>query len=300
MRVPQRGRAILRRLSAHEPVRAFRPGDFLLTSSGGGLARLTGWATGERLNHAAVIIDPLGTVVEANPTLASDPRAFRLATVADYLNRGKPCWIGYVELREGSRQDVAGYAGHLLRARVASGLSGQLWLALHTTLGIAPRAWCARARWLAPLGAYLDRHALVIRAEHCFSAAELVARSLERGGFIWDRDPAYVTPADLFHRFHHIDDLPAPVEIDRRRRAPAPQQRAQPRESRESRESQAAITPFARRGVRGATALSAAPQAAEAPRAGVWALAQVGVFMAAGLALVGIVEEAIKLLAREA
>lgn len=293
MRVPQRGRAVLRRLSAHEPVRAFRPGDFLLTSSGGGLARLTGWATGEQLNHAAVIIDPLGTVVEANPALASDPRAFRLASVGDYLAKGKPCWIGYVELREGSRQDVAGYAEHLLRARVVSGPSGRLWLALHTAFGVAPHVWCARIRWLAPLGAFLDRHALVIREEHCFSAAELVARALERGGFIWDRDPASVTPADLFHRFHHIDDLPAPVQIERHRRTAAPRRSRQPA-------SQAAITPFARRGVRGATALSEAPQAAAAPQAGIKALAQVGVFMAAALALVGVVEEAIKLLVRDA
>lgn len=293
MRVPQRGRAILRRLSAHEPVGAFRPGDFLLTTSGGGLARLTGLATGEQLNHAAIIIDPLGSVVEANPTLVSDPRAFRLSTVADFLGKGRPCWIGYVELREGSRQDVAGYAEHLLRARTSTSISGRIWLALHAVFGVAPRAWSARVRWLAPIAAFLDGHALIIREEHCFSGAELVARALERGGFIWDRDPAFVTPSDLFHRFHHIDDLPAPVQIERRRHMVS--------SGNPSRQpAQAAITPFVRRGVRGATALSEAPQVAEIPQAGIKALAQVGVFMAAGLALVGVLEEAIKLLVREA
>ena len=51
MRVHQRGRAILRRLSAQDAVRAFRPGDFVLTTSDGGMARLLGWATGGELNR---------------------------------------------------------------------------------------------------------------------------------------------------------------------------------------------------------------------------------------------------------
>jgi hypothetical protein len=293
MRVPQRGRAILRRLSAHEAMRVFRPGDFLLTCSDGGLARLQGWASGGPLNHAAVIIDPLGSVVEANPTLVRDARPFRLTTIAEYLQAGKPCWIGYVELREGTRQDVAGYAEHLLRAGGSSSLSGRLWLALHTLFGIAPRTWAARVPWLAGVHGFLDDHAVVLREEHCFASGELVARALERGGFIWERDPAYVTPADLFASFHHLDAILEPVQLTERRRAGM--RRAPSTGAR----AFAPITSFAPRGVRGANALREDPQEVEAPQVGIQALARVGVFMAAGLAVIGLVEETIKLLTRD-
>jgi hypothetical protein len=297
MRVPQRGRAILRRLSAHDSAhdsaRAFRPGDFLLTSSDGGLARLQGWASGGALNHAAVIIDPLGSVVEANPTFLRDARPFRLATIAEYLQAGKPCWIGYVELREGTRQDVAGYAEHLLRAGGSSNFSGRLWLTLHTLFGIAPRAWLRRVPWLGGLHRFLDDHALVLREEHCFSSGELVARALERGGFIWERDPAYVTPADLFASFHHLDAILEPVQLTERRKAGmrrAPSAGAQ---------GGAPIASFGQRGVRGANALHEELEEVEAPPVGIQALARVGVFMAAGLAVIGLVEEGIKLLTRD-
>jgi len=296
MRVPQRGRAILRRLSAHEPVLVFRPGDFLLTSSDGGLARLLGWATGGALNHAAVIIDPLGTVVEATPAFLADPHPFRVSSVSHYLRAGKPCWIGYIELRQGTRHDVVGYAEHLLRAQSSGFLAGRVWQALHTLLSIAPRSWMARADWLAVLRRFLDRHALVLREEHAFASGELVARALEGGGFIWDRDPAYITPADLFALFHQLDAAPAPIRLDLRR-ATAFHSSA-PRAA-----GQAPITRLTPRGVQGAlslTALGEEPARQEAPQTGIQVLARVGVFMAASLAVIGLLEEAIKLLTHDA
>lgn len=294
MRVPQRGRAILRRLSAQDAVRAFRPGDFVLTTSDGGMARLLGWATGGELNHAAIITDPLGTVVEANPTFLADTRAFRTCSVAEYLRAGRPCWIGYVELREGTRQEVVAYAEHLLRARGTISLSGRVWMALHTLLGIAPRALASRYAGLRGMRDMLESHAVVLHEEHCFAAAELVARALERGGFIWDRDPAHVTPAELFRRYHLTEPAPVtPMPIARmRRRRPATASAA-------GGGQRAAITPFAPRGVQGATALAELPHNQEAPQKGLHALLQVGVLAAAGLMVIGMLEELIHLAARE-
>ncbi len=151
MRVPQRGRAILRRLSPHEPVQAFRPGDFVLTASDGGLARTLGWASGSAINHAGLIVDPLGSVIEANPELLSGGRLYRLTTIADYLNAGKPCWIGYVELREGTRQAVAAYAEHLLHAHGATWSPGRFWIFVHALLSTAPRTAIRRSPLLRPL-----------------------------------------------------------------------------------------------------------------------------------------------------
>ncbi|MGZ3582587.1 MAG: hypothetical protein ACXWP6_07615 [Ktedonobacterales bacterium] len=305
MRVPQRGRAILRRISAHDTVRAFRPGDFLLTSSDGGLALLTGWATGGAVNHAALIVDPLGTVVEANPSFLTDARAYRLSSAGSYLQAGKQCWIGYVELREGTRQDVVGFADHMVRAHGIVSLSGRLALALHVVCSVAPRARTERHPWLHGLRDFFDSHALVLREEHCYSSGELVARALERGGFIWDRDPAHITPDTLFERYYQPEAAPvAPI-------TPMPLGRArQPRAGstlapQHERTGRGAISQFAPRaahrggGIRGATALSEVPSKSESPQAGMHALLQLGVMTAAGLAVLGLLEELVHLLGGE-
>jgi hypothetical protein len=217
MRVSQRGRAILRQLStdaawdARDPaerVLTFRPGDFLLTSSGGGLARLLGYATASKINHAAVIIDPQGTVIEASPSLFRTGQAFRVSSVLHYQKAGRPCWIGYVEVREGSRQEVAGYAEHLWRGSRTISISGRFWLVLHTLLSIAPRTYAARFGGTSALRHFFEHRSVIIREDLCYSSGELVARALERGGFIWDHDPAQVTPADIFRRYRQPEPVP--------------------------------------------------------------------------------------------
>lgn len=292
MRVPQRGRAILRRLSPADSVRAFRPGDFLLTHSDAGLARLAGWATASPLNHAALILDPMGAVVEANPSLFSDPRPFRVSSVADYLRAGKPCWIGYVEFREGTRQEVLAYAEHLLRSRGIVSPLGRLWLVLHTLLSIAPQAVTARYRWLRPLHDFIAHHSLVLREDYCFSSAEFVARALERGGFLWESDPAQVTPADLFERYHpHEPPVRlTPTPITQKRRTATTSVRPA-----EARLGGGNISPFVASGTQGNTALAEAPRQPESAQDGMKALLQVGVLVAAGLTFIGVVEEVIRL-----
>lgn len=293
MRVPQRGRAILRRLNSTDAVRAYRPGDFLITSSNGGLARLVGWATGSRLNHAALILDPMGTVVEANPALLTDPRAFRVTSVAEYLRAGKPCWIGYVEFREGTRQEVLAYAEHLLRSHCVVSPLGRLWLALDTVISVAPQALTARYAWLSPLHTLLARNAVVLREEYCFSSAEFVARALERGGFIWECDPAHVTPAELYERYYPRDEpvRRAPTPITQKRRASAPISRSAP----SSAATGGNISRFVRGGTQGNIALAEAQDVPESAQYGMKALFQVGMLVAAGLTFIGVLEEVIRL-----
>jgi hypothetical protein len=47
-----------------------------------------------------------------------------------------------------------------------------------------------------------------MREDLCYSSGELVARALERGGFIWEHDPAQITPADIFHRYRQPEVAP--------------------------------------------------------------------------------------------
>ena len=46
-----------------------------------------------------------------------------------------------------------------------------------------------------------------LREDLCYSSGELVARALERGGFIWEHDPAQVTPADIFRRYRQPESV---------------------------------------------------------------------------------------------
>ena len=295
MRVPQCGRAIVRRLTPQDATRMFRPGDFLLTVSDGGLARVAGAVTGSGINHAALIVDASGALVEANPYLLPDARPYRVSSIESYLRAGKPCWIGYVELKEGTRQDVVAFARHFAEARGSVSLTGRLLVALHLLLNVAPRSLAERHRWLRPALGYFNRHALVLREESCFASGEFVARALERGGFLWERDPAQVTPADLFRRYA-IADAPAaitPMPLGRRRASHASASRA-PMAGR------ATVTRFVpRASVRGATALADDPRAAEEPQAGLHALLQVGIIAAAGLTVLSMLEQIAKAFASE-
>jgi hypothetical protein len=165
-----------------------------------------GLATGGTLNHAALVVDASGGLIEANPSVMSGEACLRRSHIEDYLATGKPCWVGYVELQEGTRQSVVEYAERLCTMQGRFSELGMFVLLLQSLLCIAPRARTARHGWLRPLHPLFDRHALVLREEHTYLSGEFVARALERGGFLWDRDPAHVTPAELFARFHPHDD----------------------------------------------------------------------------------------------
>ncbi len=94
MRVIGRGRAIVRRLPSRMESRTFRPGDFVLTRTTGALAGMTGLATGGAINHAALIVDASGGLIEVNPAMALGQGLLRRGHIADYLEAGAPCWVG--------------------------------------------------------------------------------------------------------------------------------------------------------------------------------------------------------------
>jgi hypothetical protein len=170
-------------------------------------------ATGGELNHAALIVDTSGGLIEANPCVLAGQGALRRAHIADYLAAGRLCWVGYVELQEGTRESVVDFVERVFGAQRGLSELGALMLALQVLLGIAPRARTARHAWLRPLHAAIEQHALVMREEHTYLSGELVARALEHGGFVWNCDPAYVTPAELFARFHLRDESDGGVLI---------------------------------------------------------------------------------------
>lgn len=202
MRVSPRGRAILQRISGDEAAgRSYRPGDFVLTRSGGSLAHTMGLATTSGINHAALIVDSSGGLIEVNPFFVTAEGGLRRSHICEYLERGVPVWVGYVELLDGTRSEVVRFAEQMLQEQRRFTEWQFAGLLLHLGVGIAPRTLTGKYRFLQPVHGLFDHHALVLKEENIFTSAELVACALERGGFLWDRDPAYITPATLFERF---------------------------------------------------------------------------------------------------
>lgn len=286
MRVIGRGRAIVRRLPSRIENHTFRPGDFVLTRTTGALAGMTGLATGGALNHAALIVDASGGLIEVNPALTLGHGLLRRGHIGDYAQAGAPCWVGYVELAEGTRHAVIEFAERLYATQSALSDVGMALLALNTLLCVAPRARTARHAWLRPLAPLFDRHALVVREEHTYLAGEFVARALERGGFHWDVDPTYVTPAELFERFHLREEGESGVLVTlaQARRS----RRTQPAAATER--GPALVSPFVPRaataGGQGAALRLVAPELEEAANPdGMRALAQVALVTFGGFAL---------------
>jgi hypothetical protein len=212
MRVSPRGRAILHRLSGASGYgRSFRPGDFILTRSGGALAWSLGLATGCELNQAALIVDASGGLIEVNPFFITPSGGLRRSHIHEYLDKKVPVWVGYVEVVDGTRAEVVRFAEQMLEEQAHFSEWQFAGLLLHIGMSIAPRHLTARYQVLRPLHELFDRHALIFKEENIFTSAELVARALERGGFLWEKDPASITPADLFVRFS-----PAQVKEARR------------------------------------------------------------------------------------
>ncbi len=160
-----------------------------------------GIATASKLNQAALIVDSSGGLIEVNPCFVTVAGGLRRAHIQDYLERGAPVLVGYVELLEGTRGEVVRFAEQMLEEQQRFSEWQFAGLLFHVGLSIAPRHLSGKVRALRPLHEVFDHHALVLKEENIFTSAELVARALERGGFLWAKDPAYVTPADLLERF---------------------------------------------------------------------------------------------------
>lgn len=228
MRVSPRGRAILQPLSAETAdERTYRPGDFVLTRSRGALARAMSLATASRLNQAALIVDSSGGLIEVNPFFITSWGGLRRSHINEYLGRGAPVLVGYVELVDGTRHEVVRFAEQMLQEQQHFSEWQFAGLLLHLGVGIAPRHLTGRYRALRPLHLLFDHHALIIKEENIFTSAELVARALERGGFLWAKDPASMTPADLLERFcppgrsQELHQIIQPAARSVRVRAPA-------------------------------------------------------------------------------
>ncbi|HEU5370192.1 MAG TPA: hypothetical protein VFU69_17100, partial [Ktedonobacterales bacterium] len=85
-----------------------------MTRSKGALAWTMGIATANRLNQAAVIVDSSGGLIEVNPFFVTTWGGLRRSHINEYLERGAPVLVGYVELLDGTRSEVVRFAEQML------------------------------------------------------------------------------------------------------------------------------------------------------------------------------------------
>lgn len=169
----------IQRFGPGEAAQSFTRGDFILTHGNKTYDKLIHWAQGlqmrgddhkyTRWNHAALIIDQDGTIVEANgdgvdqnPISKYTPTEYYLVHIqADDVERDNEVKFG--KWAEGQRYGkltiCSVFLSLLFGSTIIFALQGQ---------------------------------------EIC---SGLVARALERAGYIFDQDPAHIMPADLAKYF---------------------------------------------------------------------------------------------------
>lgn len=159
------------------------PGDFLVSHDGDVIDRLIQFGTRSHWNHAALIIDADGTVIEALSTGLAESPASKYASRDTYHVA--------VALSEEDRREVVAFARSMLSRHARYG-----WLQI-----------------AAIVLRLLTGGRLVLKIDGTFICSELVARALGQGGVIWTRDPALMSPADLLV---HAGTASVPMTVQKR------------------------------------------------------------------------------------
>ena len=155
----------------------FEPGDFLLVATkkfGGWLIRLgqSLRIRGEdrqyvKWTHAALLVDPAGTLIEAVGS------GVREGSIAEYA--AQEYLVVRIVASPENRAEIVDFARWALGRRARYNRLATVSMALSMLTG-------------SKLAFFIDGR---------FVCSSLVARALERSGRIFDRDPSHIAPADL-------------------------------------------------------------------------------------------------------
>lgn len=149
-----------------------KPGNFIVTLGGNDwFDTLERIFTMSPWNHSALIVDSDGTIIELLT------KGIRKNNLSEYPP--EKVHIVDIEMSHEDRQQVVQYAKFMLKKHDTYG-----WL---TIASIAFKI--------------ITKSRLVVKLDGTLICSEFVARALSQGGVIWDKDPALITPADLYNMF---------------------------------------------------------------------------------------------------
>ena len=155
-------------LSNSEPL---LPGDFVLTHGDTLLDRLTQIATHSQWNHAALITDISGELVEATA------KGLRTGSLESY--NSNRFLVRITDFTSADRVRMVNYA--------------KMMLGLHESYGILTI--------ISIVFKILTHSRLVVTLDKTLICSQFVANCLFIGGYPWTRDTTLITPADLFNTF---------------------------------------------------------------------------------------------------
>lgn len=148
---------------------SLKPGDFILTHGSSLFDTLIQTFTFSHWNHAALIIDEEGTLLEAVD------KGIKKHHLSKY--RKEEVYIVRTEFNETEREHIVKYGLKMLADHEKYGFL--------TIFSIALKI--------------ITKSRLIIKLEGTIICSEFVANALARGGIIWDKDPELITPADLYN-----------------------------------------------------------------------------------------------------
>lgn len=152
------------------------PGDFLLCHGTGKLDRLVQLATRSHWNHTALYVG--AGIIEAQS------QGIVRRSVDEY--EGTDVHVVHPPLTPAQRDAVVAYAEHMANAHDAYGV---------LQIGAIVLQIVTHGR-------------LVVKLDGTLICSEFVARALEHGGIVFDRDPGLISPAYLAQVFEVTPRLP--------------------------------------------------------------------------------------------
>ncbi len=148
-----------------------KPGNFIVTHGTGIMDRMIQIFTNSHWNHAALVVSSSGETIE------SVSKGIRKNNLKEYgVNE---LYLIDAEMSEEDRKQVIEYAHFMLKK--------------HSQYGFLT---------IASIAFKIITHSrLVIKLDGTLICSEFVAKALEEGGVIWDKDGSLITPADLYLKF---------------------------------------------------------------------------------------------------
>jgi|SRR5579884_9562 len=147
----------------------FQPGDFILGHKEDLHDKFIHLITRSKWNHAALIIDTKGTVVEMTQKGIQKSQVKREQEEEIYL----------VRMKDLNREKVVDYAQKALKDKPKFSHLGLLSIIFHQ----------------------LFKSPIVIKHTNKMVCSEFVINALSHGGVIWEKEPTLITPADLYKKF---------------------------------------------------------------------------------------------------
>jgi uncharacterized protein YycO len=148
-----------------------KAGNFIVTHGTGFIDRIIRLTTLSRWNHAALVVDGNGTLIEL------EAQGIRAVDISKYP--ADEFQIIDIEMSDEDRQQVVDYANFMLSKHSKYGFLTILTIALKI----------------------ITRSRLVVKLDGTLICSEFVAKALAEGGVIWEKDTSLITPKDLWEKF---------------------------------------------------------------------------------------------------